>query len=204
MIITEKYDNFIWDFDGTLFDSYPHTAQALVLTLKDSGREIDVKEAEKLLRITVGTATRHYSLTDEERATFSKYELTDELEPVIKIYDGVLDAFKRILSRGGRHFLFTHRDKKALEILGKQGMLGLFTEVITVENGFPYKPAPDAIEYLVKEHSLNKDKTVMIGDREIDIGSGINAGVHTLFFDEFSASPKTQAEEIYTSFEQIG
>ncbi len=204
MIITEKYKNFIWDFDGTLFDSYPHTAQALALALKDSGREIDIKEAEKLLRITVGTAVRHYELTEQERAAFNKYELTDELEPVIKIYDGVLDAFKRILSRGGRHFLFTHRDKKALQLLGKHGMLGLFTEVITVENGFPYKPAPDAIEYLVKEHSLNKDETVMVGDREIDIGSGVNAGVHTLFFDEFSASPKTQAEEIYTSFEQIG
>mgnify|MGYP002509227508 CR=1 FL=1 len=41
---------FIWDFDGTLFDSYPHTAAALVQALKDSGREIDVTEAEKLLR----------------------------------------------------------------------------------------------------------------------------------------------------------
>jgi len=204
MIITEKYDNFIWDFDGTLFDSYPHTAQALALALKGSGREIDVNEAEKLLRITVGTAVRHYGLTEQEREAFNKYERTDELEPVIKIYDGVLEAFDRILGRGGRHFLFTHRDKKALEILGRHGTLGLFTEVITVENGFPYKPGPDAIEYLVKEHSLDKGKTVMIGDREIDIGSGVNAGVHTLFFDEFNASPKTSAEEIYTSFEQIG
>lgn len=203
-MITEKYDNFIWDFDGTLFDSYPHTAAALAKALADTGRVIDVKEAEKLLRITVGTAVRHYGLTEEIGKAFYAYELDDNLEPVIKIYDGVEAAFKRILDRGGKHFLFTHRDKKALEILGKQGMLGLFTEVITVENGFPFKPAPDAIEYLVKEHSLDKDKTVMIGDREIDIGSGINAGVHTLFFDEFCASPKTQAEEIYTSFEQIG
>lgn len=204
MIITEKYDNFIWDFDGTLFDSYPHTAAALTQALKDRGRIIDVNEAEKLLRITVGTATRHYGLTEEERKAFYAYELTDDFEPVIKIYDGVKEAFDRILARGGKHFLFTHRDKKALELLGKHGMLGLFTEVITVENGFPYKPTPDAIEYLIKEHSLDKDKTVMIGDREIDIGSGVNAGVHTLFFDEFCVSPKTQAEEIYTSFEQIG
>ena len=203
-MITEKYDNFIWDFDGTLFDSYPHTAAALTQALADNGKEIDVKEAEKLLRITVGTAVRHYGLTDEEYKQFYVYELTDDFEPVIKIYDGVEDALNRILNRGGKHFLFTHRDKKALELLGKQGILGLFTEVITVENGFPFKPAPDAIEYLVKEHSLDKDKTVMIGDREIDIGSGINAGVHTLFFDEFSLSPETKADETYTSFDQIG
>ena len=48
-MITEKYDNFIWDFDGTLFDSYPHTAAALAKALADTGRVIDVKEAEKLL-----------------------------------------------------------------------------------------------------------------------------------------------------------
>ena len=71
MIITEKYENFIWDFDGTLFDSYPHTAQALALALKDSGREIDIKEAEKLLRITVGT--------DEEMQT-----LVDAIKEIIK------------------------------------------------------------------------------------------------------------------------
>ncbi len=203
-MITEKYDNFIWDFDGTLFDSYPHTAAALTQALADNGKNIDVKEAEKLLRITVGTAVRHYGLTDEEYKQFYAYELTDNFEPVIKIYDGVEDALNRILKRGGKHFLFTHRDEKALVLLGKQGILGLFTEVITIENGFPYKPAPDAIEYLVKEHSLDKDKTVMIGDREIDIGSGINAGVHTLFFDEFSLSPETKADETYTSFDQIG
>lgn len=203
-MITEKYDNFIWDFDGTLFDSYPHTAAALTQALADNGKRIDANEAEKLLRITVGTAVRHYGLTDEEYKQFYAYELTDNFEPVIKIYDGVEDAMNRVLKRGGKHFLFTHRDKKALELLGKQGILGLFTEVITVENGFPYKPAPDAIEYLVKEHSLDKDKTVMIGDREIDIGSGINAGVHTLFFDEFGVSPETKADETYTSFDQIG
>lgn len=203
-MITEKYVNFIWDFDGTLFDSYPHTAAAFAKALADSGKIIDVKEAEKLLRISVGTAVRHYGLNDEEYKQFYVYELTDDFEPVIKIYDGAEDALKRILARGGKHFLFTHRDKKALELLEKQGILELFTEVVTVENGFAYKPAPDAIEYLVKEFSLDKDKTVMVGDREIDIGSGINAGVHTLFFDEFSASPETKAEETYTSFTQIG
>lgn len=203
-MITEKYDNFIWDFDGTLFDSYPHTAAALVRVLKESGKQADLCEAEKLLRITVGTAVRHYGLSDSEYTQFYVYENTDELEPTVKIYAGALQGLKRILARGGRHFLFTHRDKKAVELIEKQGITELFTEIITIERGFPYKPAPDAIQYLLEKYSLDKQKTVMVGDREIDIGSGINAGIHTLLFDEFGVMPETAAEDTFTSYEQIG
>ena len=39
MRFMEKYRHFVWDFDGMLFDSYPHTARALYKTLRDAGRE---------------------------------------------------------------------------------------------------------------------------------------------------------------------
>ena len=44
------------------------------------------------------------------------------------------------------------------------------------ENGFPGKPAPDAVLYLLEKHGLDPAETIMIGDRDLDGQSGINAG----------------------------
>ncbi len=203
-MITEKYENFIWDFDGTLFDSYPHTAAALCKTLELSGRSADVADAEALLRITVGTAIRHYGMSEDEVKTMYVFENQDDFKPITKIYPGCKAALERIHARGGKHFLFTHRNGKAIEILKNEGVLHLFTHIVTADDGFKPKPAPDAIEHIISVNGLDKAKTVMVGDREIDIGSGINAGIHTLFFDEFGKQPQTAAEEIFTHYGDIG
>jgi phosphoglycolate phosphatase-like HAD superfamily hydrolase len=43
---------------------------------------------------------------------------------------------------------------------------------------FPSKPAPDAVNWICETYNLDKSETVMIGDREIDVLSGKNAGVY--------------------------
>ena len=68
-----------------------------------------------------------------------------------------------------------------------------FTGFVTRENGFPMKPAPDAIRYLLDEFQLDPAETIMIGDREIDILSGKNAGIHTCLFTD--GNPGAAASE---------
>ena len=41
------------------------------------------------------------------------------------------------------------------------------------------KPAPDAVLYLMKAYNMDPETTVMVGDRECDLGSGRNAGIRT-------------------------
>ena len=57
----------------------------------------------------------------------------------------------------------------------------------------PMKPAPDAIRYLLDEFQLDPAETIMIGDREIDILSGKNAGIHTCLFTD--GNPGAAASE---------
>ena len=59
----------------------------------------------------------------------------------------------------------------------------LFSGFITADMDFPRKPAPDAILYILNEYGLNPEKTVMVGDREIDVLSGKNAGIDGILFD---------------------
>ena len=46
------------------------------------------------------------------------------------------------------------------------------------------KPSPEAIEYLMEKYKIKPEEAIMIGDRELDILSGKNAGIHTCFFDD--------------------
>ena len=50
------YHNLIWDFDGTLFDSYPHVTEAYYKALLDFGREVDREEILKHLKVSFTNA----------------------------------------------------------------------------------------------------------------------------------------------------
>ena len=54
---------------------------------------------------------------------------------------------------------------------------------MTSLDGFPSKPAPDALNYLVQKHGLKKAECVMVGDRDIDLDAGKNAGIGCVLFD---------------------
>ena len=59
-----KLKYFIWDFDGTLLDTYPHTTTAFVNVLKKHGKEVDFDEAMNLLRFSFEAARKHFKLTE--------------------------------------------------------------------------------------------------------------------------------------------
>ena len=83
--------------------------------------------------------------------------------------------------------------------LEKYNLSHLFTDFVTREMKFPLKPAPDAINYLIEKHSLDKDCCLMLGDRAIDCGSGLNAGIRAMLFDEFGTLENTEYTYYATS-----
>ena len=188
---------FIWDFDGMLFDTYPHTTAALCEYFRRHGREIDPDEAFSQLKISIRKAFSHFGMTKEGEIEF--YEIEDDLSftPHGVPYKGIPEILRYITENGGRNYLFTHRDKVAIQYLDKYALTSLFTDFVTREMDFPFKPAPDGIEYLIEKHGLEKDCCLMLGDREIDCLSGLNAGIKALLFDEFSALENSR----YTFYE---
>lgn len=176
---------FIWDFDGMLFDTYPHTTAALCEHLKRQGREADPEEVFKVLKISIRDAFHHFGVTADEQEAFYELEHDFDFEPKGVPYEGIPEVLKYITENGGRNYLYTHRDRYAVYYLERTGLAPLFTDFVTREMAFPLKPCPDAINYLIEKHSLKKENCLMLGDREIDCLSGLNAGIKALLFDEF-------------------
>jgi len=171
------FDHYLWDFDGTLFDSYPHVVGAFGHMMADRGRTFVYEEAMDAFKINFGVAKKNYGCTDEDWKLFRSYERDIDHPPVAPPFAGIPGLLAAIVANGGKNYLYTHRNRLSVTYLERAGLDHLFTGFVTSEDNFPAKPAPDAVLHLVNTFSMDKSRTVMIGDREIDVMAGINAGV---------------------------
>lgn len=182
---TPIYRVCVWDFDGTLFDSYPIMNRAMAMALEKLGHPQPMEEIRRLMKQSVSTALDFYCrkclLGKELETTFRQEEknLSHDLPP----YEGALALCRRIASAGGMNLLYTHRDSLAITMLRRHGFSPYFTGGITAEDGFPSKPAPDALLSLMKQYSFSPQEALMIGDRDIDLLAGRNAGLDGYLFD---------------------
>ncbi len=176
--------HFIWDFDGTLFDTYPIIIENLCSALAQYGQDADPTECMGLMLNNIPAARNHYADKfgidrDELAAAYGVYHRQANDDLAAPLMAGVRQVLQRICDLGGKNYIFTHRKLwETQAYLEKQGVLQLFTALVGPESPcFAPKPAPDAVRWLVQEYDMDPAETVMIGDREIDLGSGRNAGV---------------------------
>lgn len=174
----KTYAHYIWDFDGTLFDSYPHSAAALHATALYFGIAADPVEIERALHISFATAYHMLNLSEAQLQYFHALRARRDFPPAVVPFSDARDTLEALMARGARHYLFTHSNRRmSVAYLHEFGMDGLFADFVTADMGFPHKPAPDGILHLLKRHGIRPDAAVMVGDREIDVLSGRNAGI---------------------------
>ncbi len=179
------YRCFIWDFDGTLYDTYGRIARAVLKGMEEMGLSPGDKDVKALAKSTLYQAC--VALAGEDRAPelHSRYfaHAEDEGKESMLPYEGCEETLREVVERGGVNYLYTHRDKTALEALERDNLLQYFRDFITDEADFPGKPEPDALNWLIEQHHLERRECVMIGDRLIDVQAGKNAGIAGALFD---------------------
>ena len=181
--------HFIWDFDGTLFDTYPIIIKQMQTALGDFGRTIDSLELMEQLLNTVGAALEYCA----EKFSIDLTQLSDAytvlheqsaLLPVASPMESVELVLAAIQARGGMNLIFTHRDLGSTNAyLEKYGLAHYFADIVAADTpGFAWKPAPDAIAYLLRTHDLDPQTVAMVGDRKIDLQSARSAGVYSVHY----------------------
>ncbi|MDN6112596.1 MAG: HAD-IA family hydrolase [Tetragenococcus halophilus] len=130
------------------------------------------------------------------------YEEKSAYEP--QSFTGTKDVLSFIVARHKGNMILSHRRQASTQaLLKKEQLADLVTEVVGPENNFPRKPDPTSLNYLLKQYGLDPKKTVMIGDRALDIDAGKNAGVATIFFDNEHLLTDIQADYRVTSMKEI-
>jgi len=180
------YKHIIWDFDGTLFDTYPMITNAFKKALEDEGINENTENIMPLFKISESYAFEYYrnkyGLGKELKDRYDKYRKDTDLKSV-KPFINVHSICKDIYLSKKNNYLYTHRGESAIDLLKSYDLYDYFSDFITRENNFKRKPDPEALLYLINKHDMTINEAIMIGDRDIDLLAGKNAGIKACFFD---------------------
>ena len=173
---------FVWDFDGTLMDTYPNLTGYMRKALLDLGHDVpQVEILEQMLENvphTIAYYREKFGLDTLEQQYMGYY--TAGANDPVNLFPGVLPVLRRIRELGAENYIYTNRGKSIFPMLEATGIAGEFREVVTSASpDFVYKPAPDVLFYLMEKYGGTPDNTVMIGDRVCDLESGYRAGCKT-------------------------
>ncbi|MDY0407947.1 HAD-IA family hydrolase [Virgibacillus soli] len=162
----------LWDFDGTLFDTYPVYTKIFKRILNNE--EICEKEVYAQLKISFRHASDYYKLSSEQLNEMSLLEegITPER---MKPFDGVED----VLKYANKNVMMTHKPRNDVHnILEYYGWNKYFSEIVAGDDGFPRKPNKESYVYLHQNHRID----LVIGDRELDIIPAKELGIATCLF----------------------
>lgn len=181
-----KYTDVAWDFDGTLFDSYPNCVRAFREMLNSFGVDEEPETIRREVVVTLGHAMRlfgaKYGLNVEEM--WVRYRKDEGFRPdVIKPYPEVSAVLKQIKESGRRNHLYTNRNIDAVRYLDAYDLTRYFDGLITIEETGVAKPDPKGAFLLRDRYGIEPGKLLMVGDRELDLTAVIPAGFDGCFYN---------------------
>lgn len=200
------YKHIIWDFDGTLFDTYPVMGIAFQKTLEESGIVEPLDKILRHMKLSISDTLKYYEkLYHIDNEWIEQYRTKRKAmeADLCKPYQGIEDICRWISTSGRNNYIFTHRGGTSMKYLKAHGLYDYFTECITSQNNFERKPSPEAVHYLIGKYDMIHKEAIMIGDRELDILSGKNAGIDACFFDEVGGRTCDVADYTIHGFEEL-
>lgn len=191
------YRHFFWDFDGTLYDTYGRITRAAQAALTDLGLPVSFGEVyshvKRSLHTVYLTFAQPLGITEEIFMQAYRSHSESEGPESMVLYPGARAFLEKVVSSGGKNYLYTHRGyDSAFTALNRDHLPPLFQDFVTSRDGFPSKPAPDALQFLTGKHHLSLPECIMVGDRDIDVEAARNAGMAAALFDPddfYSAYP---------------
>jgi len=177
---------FLFDLDGTLINSADDIVEAVNYALKKLGFEPLPKEeivkhvgygAKNLMKDVLNT-------TDEdliERATklFAEYYLAN---PIVytKPYPYIVETLQTLKNKDKKIGVITNKMSSiSEEILEKLDLMKYIDILVGVDTTSERKPSPVPVLYACENLKTSPEKSILIGDSEVDIQAGKNAGTKT-------------------------
>ena len=181
----QNFKAIFFDFDGTIADTVNGILATMTATFKELNLPVPPQDAMKsTIGMLLGDALQQLgNLDDTQRVLAVKtyQRLFREVElPNTRIFPGVSQTLQTLKSRGVKMAIVTSRGIESLRlILTQNNILEYFDELVTRDNGFKPKPAPDMVNYLLQKMNLAPSDVLVVGDTTFDIDMGTAAGCKT-------------------------
>lgn len=181
--------NILWDFDGTLFDTYPSLVKGFI---ELSQQNLSSEEVLAWLKKDSKTAFKHYGISENKRPKYQElYNYYAELSsrPFPDLED--------VLSVAEKNIIVTHREKEStIYLLEKYKLEKYFTEIVSVEeDGYSRKPDSSSYEYVHSKYTIH----LAVGDRELDLIPARKLNIKTVAFQ----NPSIEADYYFENYREF-
>lgn len=184
MNIFDDIDSVVFDLDGTLMSSHETIYNAMKHTFEFMKIEAAIPQVEFNKRIG-----HHFqTIFDEFKVTVPDIEgfintykgFYFDYLGLSKVYTGAEELLEKLSSNKFKVSLLTTKGQdQADKIIDNFGLRKYFSLVMGRRPDIAIKPAPDMMNFICKELSIKPERTLMVGDSELDILCGRNAGTKT-------------------------
>lgn len=184
MTENRKRDTIIFDLDGTLLNTLDDLADSVNYALRTCGYpEREKKEVRKFIgggaSVLVNSAVPE-GLSEEEkircREIFLAYYLKHSNDKT-NLYDGIYSVVTRLAEIGFKMGVVSSKGDVAVKKL----ILDYFGEKMPVAigetPGIAKKPAPDSVLKAIELLGSVKEKSIYVGDSEVDVETAKNTGI---------------------------
>ena len=187
-----RFTTILFDLDGTLIDTIADLADATEATLREMGRgrsdgqpvhsfdeyhQFVGNGGRKLVERAMGEG----STTEEVDSAFTRFLEIYDHNFCVKTapYDGIYELLDELVKRGYKLGIVTNKPEPQARKLAER----LFSEYPfgcvyggAVE-GRPHKPDPQVVRLALNDLDAAAEETLFIGDSNVDIFTGHNAGL---------------------------
>ncbi len=180
----KTYDTIIFDLDGTLLDtledltasvnhaldqvSFPRRTLDEVRTFVGNGVRVLMRRA-----LPGGEENPRF---EEAFAAFREHyaaHCRDRTRP----YPGIMDLARELKARGLRLGIVSNKSDREVKELNRACFSGLFSAALGEREGVRRKPEPDGLLEAVKELGSTPERSLYVGDSEVDLRTAVNAGI---------------------------
>ncbi len=200
--------HLIYDFDGTIADSYPLFMRFLHIIAERHHITIPCDE-ETLYRAIKRTGYEGYcAMQCEDVLDYTAFmdefhALQEESRFDFPVFPEAVEVLRAAVAAGKKNYLYTHTGSVVNQMLEHLGIADCFTFVLDASYSFPLKPAPDALQFLTQKFELDPKTCMMIGDRPIDAHAGMAAGMLGCLWDAEALFPDAKVDHYIRDLSEV-
>lgn len=187
---TMGYKLAIFDMDGTILNTLDDLAASTNYALKANGmpgrttEEVCSFVGNGIQKLIERASAPGSSEAQKEQvlATFKDY-YKDHCADKTRPYDGIMDLLATLRKKGILTAVVSNKGDFAVQILCQDYFPDMFDFAVGEKEGIRRKPAPDSVQAVLDKFQIDKKDAVYIGDSEVDIQTGANAGMKVIAVD---------------------